>query len=277
MQRALDSITSVLNAGIAGTQVTPLRLLIVLVLLSLLVWSSRRATHWFVERVLARGGLEVGVREALGTIIRYGIVALGALVILQGAGIDLTSLNILIGAIGVGLGFGLQAVTSNFFSGLIILFERPIKVGHRVEIGGVVGQVREIAALATTLITDENVAIIVPNSQFIGERVTNWSRPNDLTAYPLTFHVARSADPDVVRRVLLAAAQAHKDVRDSPVVEVELQELGAASLRFQLQVWSSAHLNRAGSLKSDLNFDVWRRLQEAGVPAPATAVITVTA
>ena len=162
MPSVFDSIARFLNAGIAGSEITPLRLLVVLVLMSALLWATRRITHWFVDRVLAGRGVEVGLREALGAILRYGLVAIGALVILQGAGIDLTSLNVLIGAIGVGLGFGLQAVTSNFFSGLIILFERPIKIGQRIEIAGVVGQVREIAARATTLVTDENVAIIVP-------------------------------------------------------------------------------------------------------------------
>ena len=112
----------------------------------------------------------------------------------------------LVGAIGVGLGFGLQNITNNFFSGLIILFERHIMIGDRIEIGGAVGEVREVAARATTIVTDDNVAVIVPNSQFISERVTNWSRPERLTGYALTFYVSHSLDPELVRRVLLAAA-----------------------------------------------------------------------
>jgi small-conductance mechanosensitive channel len=273
MQSVFESIARFFNAGIAGSEITPLRLLVVLVLMSALVWATRKGTRLFVDRVLARRGVDVGLREALGAILRYGLLTLGCLVILQGAGIDLTSLNVLVGAIGVGLGFGLQAVTSNFFSGLIILFERPIKIGQRIEIAGVVGQVREIAARATTLVTDENVAMIVPNSQFITERVTNWSRPDALTAYTLTFHVAHSSNPDLVRRVLLSAAEAHDDVHADPPAEVEFVEIGLASLRFQLQVWSSAHLNSAGRLKSDLNFEIWRGLKAAGVAAPTTPVV----
>jgi small-conductance mechanosensitive channel len=273
MQSVFESIARFFNAGIAGSEITPLRLLVVLVLMSALVWATRKGTRLFVDGVLARRGVDVGLREALGAILRYGLLTLGCLVILQGAGIDLTSLNVLVGAIGVGLGFGLQAVTSNFFSGLIILFERPIKIGQRIEIAGVVGQVREIAARATTLVTDENVAMIVPNSQFITERVTNWSRPDALTAYTLTFHVAHSSNPDLVRRVLLSAAEAHDDVHSDPPAEVEFVEIGLASLRFQLQVWSSAHLNSAGRLKSDLNFEIWRGLKAAGVAAPTTPVV----
>ena len=273
MQSVFDSLARLLNVGIAGSEVTPLRLLVVLILMSALVWATRKGTQLFVNGVLARRGVDVGLREALGAILRYGLLSLGALVILQAAGIDLTSLNVLVGAIGVGLGFGLQAVTSNFFSGLIILFERPIKIGQRIEIAGVVGKVREIAARATTLVTDENVAIIVPNSQFISERVTNWSRPAALTAYALTFHVAHSSDPDVFRRVLLSSAEAHGDVRSDPPAEVEFVEMGLASLRFQLQVWSNAHLNTAGRLKSDLNFEIWRRLRAEGVAAPTAPVV----
>jgi small-conductance mechanosensitive channel len=269
LQYALTSISEVLTSGIAGTQFTPLKLLTVIALLSALVWTTRRVTRWLTDRLLASRGFDIGMREALGAIVRYVVITLGALVILQSAGINLTSLNVLVGAIGVGLGFGLQNITSNFFSGLIVLFERPIKIGDRVEIDGVVGEVREIAARATTLITDENVAVMVPNSQFVSERVTNWSRPGKLTAYVLPFYVSHSSDPELVRRVLLAAAGEHPDVLGKPAPEVEFVEVGRTGLRFHLQVWSTEHVKSAGSLKSDLNFAVWRQLAAAGVTMPA--------
>ena len=201
-----------LTAGIAGSEFTPLRLFIVITLLSALVWGTRRITRWLIDRVLARRGVDVGMREALGAIVRYVVISLGAVVILQSAGIDLTSLNVLVGAIGVGLGFGLQNITNNFFSGLILLFERPININDRVEIAGCVGEVSEIGARATTLVTDENVAIIVPNSQFVSERVTNWSRPGKLTADVIPFYVSHTTDPESVRQLLLAAAAGHRDV-----------------------------------------------------------------
>jgi small-conductance mechanosensitive channel len=257
-----------LNSGIAGSEFTPLKLLTVVTLTAALVWATRRVTRWFVDNVLARRGFDISMREALGAILRYVFIALGALVILQSAGIDLTSLNVLVGAIGVGLGFGLQNITNNFFSGLILLFERPIKMGDRVEIGGVVGEVRGIGARATTIVTDESVAIIVPNSQFVSERVTNWSRPDKLNAYILTFHVSHTSDPELVRQVLLAAADRHRDVLRDPQAEVEFVEVGLGALRFQLQVWSTEHLKTAGTLKSDLNFEVWRQLAAAGVTIP---------
>ena len=268
MQSVYDFLNrsgSFLNAGIAGSEFTPLKLVTVITLISALIWVTRRLTRWFVDHVLAHRGLDIGMREALGAILRYGIIMLGGLVILQSAGIDLTSLNVLVGAIGVGLGFGLQNIMSNFFSGLIILFERPIKIGDRIEMAGAIGEVREIAARATTIVTDENVAIMVPNSQFISERVTNWSRPGKLTAYALSVYVSHTSDPDAVKRVLLAAAAGHPDVLSEPPPQVEFVEAGLAALRFQLQVWSVEHLKTAGTLKSDLNFEVWRQLTAAGV------------
>jgi small-conductance mechanosensitive channel len=138
-----------------------------------------------------------------------------------------------------------------------------------VEIAGAVGEVREIAARATTLITDENVAVIVPNSQFISERVINWSRPNALTAYVVTFHVAQDSDPELVRRVLLAAAEGHQRVVQSPAPEVEFERVGLRGLQFRLQVWSREDLKTAGTLRSDLNFAVWKQLATASiVPHP---------
>src|SRR5678815_5610733 len=116
---SMDRIWTFLNAGILGSEFTPFKLLTVVTLTG----------------ILTRRGVDVGMGEALGAIVRYVIITLGALVILQSAGIDLTSLTVFVGAIGVGLGFGLQNITSNFFSGLIILFERPVKIGDRVEIG----------------------------------------------------------------------------------------------------------------------------------------------
>ena len=269
LQSAVSRLGDLLTSGIAGTQFTLLTLLTVVTLMSLLVWVTRRATRWLVDTVLARRGFEIGMREAIGAIVRYAIFLIGTLVILQSAGINLTSLNILVGAVGVGLGFGLQNITSNFFSGLIVLFERPITIGDRVEIGGIVGEVRDIAARATTLVTDEQVAIIVPNSQFVAERVTNWSRPGKLTAYVLPFHVAHGSDPEMVRRLLLTAAREHPQVLLDPAPEVEFVEVGLAALRFQLQVWSTEHLKSAGALKSDLNFSVWRQLSTAGVAVPS--------
>src|SRR5678816_740560 len=117
---AMDRIGSFLNVGIAGSQVTPLKLLIVIALLVVLVWATRRTTHWFVDHLLAKRGVDIGLREALGAITRYSVIALGTLVILQAAGINLTSLNVLVGALGVGLGFFYDTATTEFYTSPLV-------------------------------------------------------------------------------------------------------------------------------------------------------------
>lgn len=261
----VERIGVFLNTGIAGTPFTPLKLIIVLTLIALLIWVTGKVTRWSVRQVLSRRHLDASLTEALGTVLRYIVVSLGIIVILQSAGINLTSLNVLIGAIGVGLGFGLQHITSNFVSGLIVLFERPVRIGDRIQVADVVGQVREVAARATMLVTDDNVAVLVPNSQLISERVKNWNRPQALTAYQLRYFVTVDSDPERVREILLAAANGHADVLEDPPPSVEFVQAKETVLEFQLQVWNATHLSSAGALRSELNFAVWKGLRAAGL------------
>lgn len=269
----VERIGAFLNTGIAGTPFTPLKLIIVLTLIAVLIWVTGKVTRWSVRQVLSRRHLDASLTEALGTVLRYIVVSLGIIVILQSAGINLTSLNVLVGAIGVGLGFGLQNITSNFVSGLIVLFERPVRIGDRIQVADVVGQVREVAARATMLVTDDNVAVLVPNSQLISERVKNWNRPDTLTAYQLKYFVSTDSDPERVRDVLLAAAGEHTGVLDDPAPTVEFVQARETVLEFQLQVWNSTHLASAGTLRSELNFAVWRGFHAAGLSfAPLRAI-----
>lgn len=261
----VERIGTFLNTGIAGTPFTPLKLIIVLTLIALLIWVTGKVTRWSVRQVLSRRHLDENLTEALGTVLRYIVVVLGIIVILQSAGINLTSLNVLIGAVGVGLGFGLQNITSNFVSGLIVLFERPVRIGDRVQVADVTGRVRHVAARATMLVTDDNVAVLVPNSQLISERVTNWNRPEELTAFRLHFFLAIDSDPEMAREVMLAAARAHPDVLTDPAPTVEFVQAKETVLEFTLQVWNATHLNSAGPFRSELNFAVWKGLRGAGL------------
>src|SRR5262245_2355860 len=236
MTRAAQAAREFLAFGIPGTPFTVGKLLLLAGLLVVLLYLSRRFTRWLVDSFLAHRNLDLGVRQAVGTLAKYAITTLGVVVILQAVGIDLSAFTVLAGALGVGLGFGLQNVASNFVSGLIIFFERPIKVGDRIEVGGVSGEVRRIGARSTTVVTDENIAVIVPNSQFISERVTNWSHTGKLTAFLVRVRIAWDADAELVRRLLLEAAGDQPDVLRDPAPEVELRDL-RGGLQFSLQVW----------------------------------------
>jgi small-conductance mechanosensitive channel len=258
-------IREVLAFGIPGTPLTVGRLVALAALFVLLLYVNRRFTRWVVDSFLARRQIDIGVRQAVGTLLRYAITVVGFIVILQAVGIELSALTVLAGAVGVGLGFGLQNIASNFVSGLIILFERPIKVGDRIEVGGVTGQVQRIGARATTIVTDENIGVIVPNSQFISDRVTNWSHTGSLTAYVVRVKVPWDADAELVKRLLLEAAADHANVLRDPPPEVELRDL-RTGLQFSLQVWSTQYVQGEGRLKSDLNFAIREKLKAHDIP-----------
>ena len=173
----LDPIFNLLNYRIftlGEAHITPLNIIYLILLTILLFYLSNKLKGFLVERILGKTHLDLGARVAVGTISRYFLLFIGFLIILQTVGINLTTLNVLAGAIGIGVGFGLQNVASNFISGLIILFERPVKVGDRIEVDGIDGKVTGIGARSTTVRTNDNITIIVPNSKFISENVVNW-------------------------------------------------------------------------------------------------------
>ncbi len=132
-----------------------------------LLYSTSKIRTLIVTRILARTSWDVGIRQAVGSITRYILVTLGLFIMLQSVGIDLSTITVIVGALGVGLGFGLQTITDNFVSGLIILLERPIKVGDHVQVGDINGDVVTISIRATTIVKNDNIAIIVPNSRFV--------------------------------------------------------------------------------------------------------------
>lgn len=268
VERALEKIWTVLNTGIAGSEFTLARIVLVALALALLVWATARFTNFLANRVLHGRGLDIGVAQAIGTILRYTIIGIGIVVILQSAGINLSALAVLAGALGVGLGFGLQNVTSNFVSGLVILFERPIKVGDRVEVGDVAGDVRKISARATTIVTNDNIAIIVPNSEFISEQVTNWSFTGQLVRIMVPVGVSYGSDVEEVRRILMRVASEHDGVLEDPVPDVMFLRFGESSLDFGLRVWTRRYTHIPIVLASELNFLIWHALKQAKVEIP---------
>lgn len=233
-----------------------------------LVVVSRWIRGWITNRLLSRSRLDQGMRHAIGTIFRYLVLALGLLIILQNAGIDLTTFNVLAGAVGIGVGFGLQNVANNFISGLIILFERPIKVGDRIEVGDVNGLVTAINTRSTTVVTNDNIAIIIPNGKIIMENVINWSYTDDKVRVRIPVGVSYSSNVELVTRVLTDAAGANPDVLSDPEPQVRFLAFGDSSLDFELLVWTRSHIHRPLDLSSALYYDIFRRFRAEGVEIP---------
>jgi small-conductance mechanosensitive channel len=253
---------------IGATQVTLWTLLYTLVLLVLLFYFTSKMKRWIVDQLLAQSKVDIGVRQAGGTIAQYLVVVIGLMVILQTAGIDLTTLNVLAGAVGIGVGFGLQNIANNFISGLIILFERPIKIGDRVEVGGVEGDVIKIGARSTTVLTNDDIAIIIPNSKFVTENVVNWSHTGDQVRFKVPVSVAYGSDARLVEKLLLEVAKENRDVLDSPQPVVRFLEFGDSGLLFELRAWSSSLIHRKGKLISALNFAIYDKFAEHKIEIP---------
>lgn len=169
--------------------------------LLLLFFFAEKIKKLLVKKIFPRYNIDVGVAESVGKIIQYILIVVGFIVIFQTTGIDLSALGVLVGALGVGIGFGLQGITNNFISGLIILFERPVKVGDRVEIEGLEGNIIKVSGRATTILTNDNIAVIVPNSDLINERVVNWSHNNRRVRITVPVGVSYKEDPLVVQKI----------------------------------------------------------------------------
>lgn len=221
-----------------------------------------------VNRVLRRYSLEMGTRQSVGTIVKYFLIIAGLFSILQTNGIDLSAFGILAGALGVGIGFGLQNITNNFISGLIILFEQPIKVGDRIEVGDISGDVITISARSTTVITNDNISVIIPNSQFIDSQVINWSHNERKIRFNFPVGVSYKENPEKVKAILVAIATAHPGVLTNPSPDVLFDEFDDSSLNFFLRVWTIDYINKPKVLKSELYFEIFKRFKEENIEIP---------
>ena len=264
----IKTLFSVPLFSLGQGEITVLTLLYLLVFSVLLFYLSGRLRHWIVDDLLSRTRLDLGARQSVGTIFRYFIIAIGFFILLQSAGIDLTTLNVLAGALGIGVGFGLQNIVGNFISGLIIMFERPIKIGDRIVVGEVEGDVVRIGGRSVEVVTNDNITIIVPNSQFITENVINWSHNERRVRFRIPVSVAYGSDARLVERLLLEVAARDPDVLDKPAPAVRLMEFGDSGLKFELRAWSTTLIQKKGLLVSNLNFAILEQFTANGIVIP---------
>jgi small-conductance mechanosensitive channel len=246
---------------LAGTEITVSSGFKLIAFTLLLVWASRRVRDWTVNRALHRTHMDLGTREAVGSIMRYAVLVVGAMLILQNAGINLSAFSVLAGAVGVGVGFGLQNIISNFVSGLIIMLERPIKIGDRVEVGGIEGVVQEIGPRRTTVVTNDRISILVPNQRFILDNVVNQVYTEQPIRLRIAVQVASGTDTQLMHDLLVDAARSHPDVLKEPAPEALVTTLGGPATAYELAVWHEARGPRRQQLASDLAYQVAQRLK----------------
>lgn len=220
-----------------------------------------------MTRLTGRLKLESGMLYALGRILHYAIIVMGVILASQCVGLNLGSLAVLFGFLSVGIGFGLQNVTSNFISGIIVLLERPISVGDMVSVEDKVGTVTDIRIRSTVINTGDNVSIIVPNSKFIENQVTNWSYDDPRVRVRCAVGVAYGTNAQLVKKTLLDVAASHPEVLKNPAPEVRFRTFGASSLDFELFAWTGRPEIQF-RLQSDINFLIDEAFRKAGISIP---------
>ena len=250
---------------VGKTEITLWSVFTVIVSISVLFALAGWAKGWVANRLLGRSRLEHSTRHAIGTITRYVVLVAGFMVIMQTVGINLSTFNVLAGAVGVGIGFGLQDIVKNFISGLIIMFDRPIHIGDRIEIAGVTGEVMDIGARRITLNTPEGITIVVPNAKFVTDTVKNMHGSHSPGPLKLTINVSRDSDPKRVRQLLEEAAAGHPKVAQQPPPFARLNMPTAGAFPFELQLWTSVEGRERDELLSELHYALHEKLSAAQV------------
>src|SRR6266496_1337153 len=256
------------NAPLPAIKLSMLQIFLLVALLIAVFWISSRTKRFLFNRLLADSGLDRSLQYAIAQILSNIVLVVGVFIVLENTGIHLAALTVFAGAVGVGVGFGLQNIASNFISGLVILAERPITLGDRVEVAGIAGQVERIRARCTVIRTNDNIMMIVPNTKFIDSPVTNWTYTDRRVRFRIPVGVAYGSDIAKVRDTLLAVGRENPNTLQEPAPGVFLKKFGDNSIDFELVVWSSEMSARPSRYRSDLNFAIVEKFLEAKIEMP---------
>lgn len=270
LSELLNSIQDFLNLRLFNLQDTPvtiMSLVIFIVFISVFLFLGSFLRRFMQNRFLKKFDIESGLRYTLSRVTQYVVVVLGLLISFQFVGIDLTSLAVIFGLLSVGIGFGLQNITANFISGLIIMFERPITVGDRVDVGGIEGDVIEISIRSTKIRTMNNTSIIVPNSQFVENNVVNFSHGDPTFRLHIEVGVSYASDLDKVLKALNEVAEEHPKVMKDPKHQIHLTEFADSAWDMELRVWIPDVKERY-ILRNELNQAIVRKFDEYDIEIP---------
>ena len=238
--------------------------LVVVVTLVVARWSSA-----LIDRRMAnRRHIDPGLRYTICRLVKYIVITIGLLAALRLAfGIDLTSIAVIFTALSVGIGFGLQYIAADIASGFILLFERPIRIGDRITIGDDEGDVKSINLRTTVVTTNDQIAIIVPNSRLVSQRVINWSYGDPRARIAIPVGVADDSDIQLVTDTLIEAARNVPGVLPEPQPRVQFMKFGDYSLDFRLLVWTNQP-RRHMQLRSDINYRIAELFRERSIRIP---------
>jgi len=252
---------------IKDSAITIIDLVNLVLIISISIFGARIIVKLLENQLYPKFEIDLGLQHTISTVVKYIVIGTGIFLALDNIGFDLSVITALAAVLMVGIGFGLQNIANNFISGLIILFERPIKVGDFIAVGDVLGQVKSISARSTTVNTRDNIAVIVPNADFLSNTVTNWSHGELTTRIHINVGVAYGSDTELVKEILLKVAETHPKVLKKPAPDVWFREFGDSSLNFTLLVWTrQPHLHDV--IRSDLNFEIDKAFRTHGIEIP---------
>ncbi|MEE4166437.1 MAG: mechanosensitive ion channel domain-containing protein, partial [Desulfocapsaceae bacterium] len=266
LNAAFKAITS-LQFSLFSMNITPGSILAFVFIIYSSFLVSQGVSAFLKQEVLPRYRVEPGAQISITRLVHYAILTLGFIFLLSVLGFGLNQITIIGGALGVGIGFGLQAIVTNFVSGLILLFERPIKVGDVIEIDTDMGEVKELGLRATTVQTFDNAEIVIPNSQLITNSVTNWTLAERKIRVKVPVGVAYGSDISTVLKILLDCAEANASVLSTPKPTALFLAFGTSSLDFELRCWI-ADFNDKLIVLSELNQDIESEFSLAGIEIP---------
>jgi potassium efflux system protein len=238
------------------------------IVISVTIVLSRTLSRFIDRRIAARGHIDPGLRYTIARLVKYFVVAIGSLLALKQAfAVDLTSIAVIFTALSVGIGFGLQYLAADIASGFILLFERPIRIGDRITIGEDEGDVQSINLRTTVVMTNDRIAIIVPNSKLVSQRVVNWSYGDPRARISISIGVADDSDIELVTNTLIEAAKDVENVLADPLPRVQFMKFGDYTWDFRLMVWTNQP-RRHGQIRSDINYRIARLFRERGIKIP---------
>ena len=263
-------LSELLNTTLFELKDTPVTLLSICIFILFIIGFSFLGS--FIKRLLNNKILprfinDSGLRFTLSRMTQYVVMIVGVLISFQFVGIDLTGLAVIFGFLSVGIGFGLQNVTSNFISGLIVLFERPISIGDRVLVNGIEGDVQEINIRSTTVKSLNNISIIVPNSEFISKDVVNYSYGDPTYRLVIDVGVSYNSDLDLVLKALNEVAEENESILDTPKHDVHLRSFGDSAWNMKLLVWV-ANVKDHYRILNELNQAIVRKFREHDIEIP---------
>lgn len=266
----LDFIGAVLSFKlftIADTDISLITIIVITIVVFISAKLARVVRNYFYNKVFPRFRVDEGVMFSLSKLIGYAVVAIGIIIALQGLGIRLAALTVFAGVLGVGIGFGMQNITANIVSGIVILFERPIKEGDMIRLSDTIGEVKKISLRATVIQTIYNEHLIVPNSEFINSVVENMSYGDLRLRIRVKVGVAYGTDPFMVKDALIEAARRTENVLEHPEPIVFFKEFGDSSLNFELLAWIDSPGKRF-TTESELHFSIVGMFNEKGIKIP---------